>query len=176
MKNLAFIFCMLFSTLAFAQAPASPKPTVQEKMQALNWLTGKWQGQGWMSYGPNQKQTFDQTENIQYKLDNTLLQIEGLGKNGNRTIHDALALVSYNINTGKYTFNSYTAEGRQTSADATVENKKLIWQMEAGPNRKIRYTIWLDDKNQWQEIGEMSTDNGQNWNKFFEMTLQKVKE
>ncbi|MEJ8803890.1 hypothetical protein [Pontibacter sp. H249] len=176
MKKIAFILCLLLSQLASAQVPASPKPTVQEKMKALNWITGKWQGQGWMSYGPNQKHTFTQTEDIQYKLDNTVMQIEGLGKKDGKTIHDALALMTYDINKGAYTFHSYTSEGRyQTDADVTVEDKKFIWQMNNNPNRQIRYTIWLDDKNQWQEIGEMSTDKGQTWNKFFEMTLEKVK-
>lgn len=37
----------------------------------------------------------------------------------------------------------------------------------------IRYTIVLNDKGEWFEIGERSTD-GVAWTKFFEMTLQKV--
>lgn len=174
MKNLLFILCLLLSQVALAQAPNSPKATVQEKMEALNWITGKWQGQGWMSFGPEQKHTFTQTEDIRYKLDNTVLQIEGLGKNNNRTIHDALALMTYDAARGQYTFHSYTAEGRhQTDAAVTVEDKKFTWQMNSGPNRKIRYTIWLDEQNRWQEIGETSSD-GQTWSKFFEMTLTKV--
>ncbi|MFD2512254.1 hypothetical protein ACFSRY_00125 [Pontibacter locisalis] len=174
MKKLAFILCT-FLLSSFANAQASLKPTVQEKMEALEWVTGKWQGSGWISFGPNQKHTFTQTEDISYKLDNTVLQIEGLGRNGNDTIHNALALMTYDHGKNAYTFHSYTSEGRfQTNADVTVADRKFIWQMNNNPNRKIRYTIWLDDKNQWQEIGEMSTD-GQNWNKFFEMTLKKVK-
>lgn len=176
MKNVVFILCLFISSLALAQAPASPKATVQEKMKAFDWITGKWQGQGWISMGPGQKHTFTQTEQVQYKLDNTLLQIEGQGKNGDQTIHDALALITYDAGKGNYTFHSYTAEGRfQTNADVTVEDKKFIWQMNGNPSRRIRYTIWLNDKKQWEEIGEMSTDNGQTWTKFFEMKLDKVK-
>lgn len=176
MRKIAFILCLLLSHVAFAQAPTSPKETVQDKMKAMDWLTGKWKGDGWMSFGPNQKHTFTQTENIQYKLDNTVLQIEGQGKNGNRTVHDALALMTYDAQDDNYTFHSYTAEGRhQTDANVTVEDKKMVWQMDSNPDRWIRYTIKLNEKNQWHEIGEMSTDKGQNWNKFFEMTLNKVK-
>ena len=129
-----------------------------------------------MSFGPDQKHTFTQTEDIKYRLDNTILQIEGQGKNGNKIIHDALALMTYDVKDDKYTFHSYTAEGRhQTDAKVTVGDKQMTWQMDSNPNRWIKYTIRLNEKNQWHEIGEMSTDNGQTWNKFFEMTLDKVK-
>jgi hypothetical protein len=40
------------------------------------------------------------------------------------------------------------------------------------PGMRIRYTIRLDDKGRWFEIGERSTD-GATWTKFFEMTLAR---
>ena len=176
MKKIAVILCLLIGQFAYAQAPTSSKETVQNKMKALDWLTGKWKGEGWMSFGPDQKHTFTQTENIQFKLDNTVLLIEGNGKNSNRTVHDALALMTYDVQDNNYTFHSYTGEGRhQTDANVTVGDKKMIWQMDNNPERLIRYTIQLNEKNQWHEIGEMSSDQGKSWNKFFEMTLNKMK-
>ena len=37
----------------------------------------------------------------------------------------------------------------------------------------MRFTLHLNDKNQWVEIGEFSRDGNQ-WMKFMEMTLDKV--
>jgi hypothetical protein len=38
----------------------------------------------------------------------------------------------------------------------------------------MRYTITLNDRGQWFEIGEISCD-GKEWSKVFEMTLERVK-
>jgi len=37
----------------------------------------------------------------------------------------------------------------------------------------MRYTMVLNEKGDWFEIGEMSQDR-QTWRKFFEMSLQKT--
>ena len=62
----------------------------------LSFIKGKWAGSGWMMTQNGKKEAFIQTEDISYQLDGTLLLILGHGKAGGETIHNALALVSYN--------------------------------------------------------------------------------
>jgi hypothetical protein len=50
----------------------------------------------------------------------------------------------------------------------------LEWGLQISERGRIRYTIELNEKGQWFEVGEMTQD-GQKWNKFFEMTLQRQK-
>jgi hypothetical protein len=38
----------------------------------------------------------------------------------------------------------------------------------------MRFTVRLNEKGQWFEVGEFSRD-GKAWQKFFEMTLERVK-
>jgi hypothetical protein len=48
----------------------------------------------------------------------------------------------------------------------------MTWSMAVSP-RQMRYKISLNEKDQWSEIGESSTD-GKRWEQFFAMTLNKT--
>lgn len=87
-------------------------------------------------------------------------------------MHKALAFVSYDEAAKTLRWRAFTAEGRQTDTKATVGHNTLTWSMEIPQRGTMRYTLQLNEKGEWFEIGEMSQD-GQRWNKFFEMTLQR---
>jgi hypothetical protein len=55
-----------------------------------------------------------------------------------------------------------------------VGEKNLVWAFRSPRGGDARFTIRLTEKDQWQEIDEFSQD-GKTWDKFFEMTLQRVK-
>lgn len=74
--TLLLMLCLLPMSV-FAQTPASP--TLAE-MKKLDFLVGQWQGEGYFLLGPSQRKTFSQTENIQRKVEGTILHMEGLGK------------------------------------------------------------------------------------------------
>jgi len=139
----------------------------QSEVSKLQFIIGKWEGKGWMM-GPNGKSEFDQTENIQFKLDSTAILIEGLGKTNGMVIHNAMAVVTFNKTDGDYTFQSYLQNGRKGEFKAELIDEKFYWY----PNDNIRYIISLNDKDQWFEIGEMK--RGESWFQFFEMTLDRV--
>ncbi|AHM59657.1 hypothetical protein D770_06970 [Flammeovirgaceae bacterium 311] len=168
-KLFAFIIIAILALSVKAQNPHLP--LVQEKLQALKWLAGNWQGNGWMMNQQGVKMPFDQKEIISYRLNNTILHIEGIGTTGDDTVHHALAIVSFDPQAGKYNFTSYTHQGG-SQHDALVEVKPttLIWKM-LTPRGSIRYTIVLNEKGQWFEVGEFSSDGEKSWNQFFEMTL-----
>ncbi len=180
-----FVFGLLLSTLflmtsfpAFAQKPETPNPEVMNK---LAFLVGNWQGEGSIMMGPGQKRTFTGTETVSMKLDGTILVIEGFHKSPatadgpERVIHNALAVVSFDRASGKYKFQSYLSDGRATGAEASVPEKDtFVWSMTDARGGTSRFTIKLDEKGDWVEIGEYSMD-GKAWRGFFEMRMKKVK-
>lgn len=167
MKNLAAILTTLFLvTTAFAQIPE----TDQEASQAiskLDFIVGNWSGKGWMIGRDGERHSFTQTENIQFKLDSTVILIEGLGKNNGVIIHNALAIVSYNKTDKNYIFRSYLSTGQGGEFTGELMDGKFYWY----PNENMRYIIYINDLGQWYETGEIKRENG--WFQFLEMTLVK---
>jgi len=147
----------------------------QEKMQALKFLIGDWQGTGWMFLANKQKMTFIQTEKIEWKLDKTIILIEGKGlsQDSNDIIHHALAVVTWIDTKQLYQFSSNLADGRGGVFEAkTNQNGDFIWWT-TSTNGTRRFTIKINEKGEWFEIGEFSKD-GEKWFQFFEMTLKKL--
>lgn len=172
MKKIIWIALLCISPVALlAQASASGQRT---EMKKLDWLVGHWKGTGWIQMGPQGRKEFTQTETIQAKLDGLVVVIEGHGKSkeDGSTIHNALAFVSYDERAKTFRWRAFTAEGRQTDAEAKVGTNTLEWGLEIPQRGRMRYILKLNEKGEWYEVGEMSQD-GQTWHKFFEMTLQR---
>jgi len=174
MKKILWIALLCISSVAaLAQTPAAGQ---RVEMKKLDWLVGHWKGTGWMQMGPQGRKEFTITETIQGKLDGLVLIIEGHGKSkeDGSTVHTALAFVSYDEGAKTFRWRAFTAEGRQTDAVAKVGANTLEWGLEIPQRGRMRYTIKLNEKGEWFEVGEMTQD-GQTWQKFFEMTLQRQK-
>ena len=149
---------------------------VHKAMKNVSVINGRWQGRGWSLMGGGEKSYTNVTENFQWKLDSTIVMLEGLGKKDDGTVvHNALAILSYDIFKKKFSLNSYVARGLSTNANFEVlePNKKFRWWFDDGHGGTIRYNITIEKK-QWKEEGEHSSD-GKTWNKFFEMNLKKAK-
>lgn len=166
----AWMALALVSPVAAADAP--DKAAHQAAMQKLAFLVGEWEGGGSIAMGSGPRATFAQHEYIQFKHDGTLLLIEGNGKapQTGATVHDALAVVTFDPASSTYKFRSFVAVGRFAEAEARVDGNRFVWSMKAGP-QTIRYTIAVEG-GVWREIGERSAD-GATWTPFFEMTLKK---
>jgi hypothetical protein len=185
MKNILMSFVVV-ALVAVVPASAAQEPKAaqnpmaartamhQEAMKKLEFLAGTWKGKATYWMGPDQKHEVEQTEIVQFRQQGTLLHVEGLGKDmrSGSIVHEALGVVTYDEATRKYVFMSWAGAGRSGTFEATVGPNRLEWSMKnAGGN--FRYTAVLNDKGEWFEIGERSTD-GATWTKFIEMTLQKV--
>jgi hypothetical protein len=168
------LMCLLPAAL-LAQ-PSGPATVQQAEMKKLGWLVGQWKGAGWMQMGPQGRKEFTITETIQGKLDGLVLVIEGQGKSkaDGSTVHTALAFVSYDERAKTFRWRAFTAEGRHTDAEAKVSTDTVQWELQISERSRIRYTIKLNEKGEWFEVGEMTQD-GQTWQKFFEMTLHRQK-
>ncbi len=168
MKKAILFFAVLF---IFETGMAQPETTDAEAKAAISklaFIAGKWKGSGWMMGRDRTKAEFNQAENIQFKLDSTILLIEGMGKTNGTVIHDALAIVSYNKDKSEYAFQSFLHTGRKGTFKAELKGEKLYWY----PSDNMRYIIWINEKGQWYETGEYNRE-GQ-WFQFFEMTLDKT--
>ena len=148
-------------------------------MKKLNFLLGEWRGEGWIQVGAGERRTFTQNENVQSKLLGTLTQIEGTGrgkiagKGEEVVIHNAFAVISFDAKAGRYNFHAYQAQGQVIDAEPVITENALVWGFQI-PQGAVRFTIKINDKGQWFEIGEFAQD-GKTWQQFFEMTLNRLK-
>ncbi|MGH9659171.1 MAG: tetratricopeptide repeat protein [Bryobacteraceae bacterium] len=140
------------------------------EMKKMEILAGRWEGSGWMQMG-SQREAFRSVETVEVKLGGAALLIEGTHRDGERIVHHALAVLSWDNSTKTYRFRSQLATGQLGDYEAKAIDGGMEWGMST-PRGKMRYTIRIIDGKRWQEIGEF--DAGGTWRQFFEMTLEKV--
>ncbi|MBV9874871.1 MAG: hypothetical protein JO025_09115 [Verrucomicrobia bacterium] len=174
-KIIPSLLLLVLPALGFSQTAPSPQLT---EMKKLDFLVGRWKGSGYFEYSPGQRRNFTETETVQAKLDGLMALFEGEGKSNSEqgteiTVHSALALASYDDLAKAFKWHAYRADrGALSSIDteATVGNNKLQWGFANPRGGMIRFTIELNDKGEWFEVGESSAD-AKTWQKFMEMTL-----
>ncbi|HET6724930.1 MAG TPA: hypothetical protein VFH85_02860 [Gammaproteobacteria bacterium] len=159
-------------SVAMAEAPTQAPGA----MAKLAFLVGTWQGDGWIVIR-GQRHTFQETETVTPKLGGTALLIQGSGVstdagNAGEPIHNALAVASYDRHQHAYRWYALQAGQPAIDTQADVSADTLTWHMTVPHGGKIRFVIKLNDKQQWHEIGEFSSD-GKTWHQFFEMTLDR---
>lgn len=177
MKTIAAL-SLLLAVWCVPSLAQSAAPPATGEMKKLDFLVGRWRGEGWIMLGPNRRHTFRQTEEVERKAGGTVLLIEGLGKstdpgNAGATVHSAFAVVSYDRDAKVFRWRAFRADGSSVDAEATVSENTLVWGFRDPRGGSVRFTVRLNEKGQWFEVGEMSRD-GQTWMKFFEMTLNRV--
>ena len=170
MKKILILILLMAGYAAHAQDAAAER---LEKMSNVKFLVGQWKGTGWMLID-GKKQYFDQTENINAKLDGGVIIVEGMGKvpQTGRVIHNALGMLTYDVAKKQYRWTSTTTSGYISDVAPDVSHEKFVWML-SGRAGKIRYTI-TSDKGDWLEIGEQSNDEGKTWTQNFEMRLKKL--
>ena len=115
------------------------------------------------------KSEFVQSEKIQFKLDSTVILIEGLGKSNGIITHNAMAIISFNKEDSNYIFQSYVQNGQKGEFKGELVDGKFYWYL----NENMRYIIWINENEQWYETGEFNREG--KWYQFFEMTLDRIK-
>lgn len=172
-------FALLALTIFAAPAIAAPQTSsAPSQMAKMNFLVGTWQGQGWIFTGRGQRHTFKETETVTPKLGGDALLFEGSGKstdadNAGKVIHSALAVASYDAHAKAFRWYALQAGQSPIDTQARVSDHTLVWHMAVPHGGVIRFTIKLNKKHQWHEIGEFSRD-GRAWHQFFEMTLSRM--
>lgn len=167
----------LIYTLLSAQAPPDFSSQCKAQMKKLSAFIGQWEGEATYRRGPGPVQTIVQTENVELRIDSTVLVIEGKGTllNKNEVVFNALGIINFNPYSRSFSFKSYLKDGRSTEAYFIVLNDNSFeWGFDIpGGAGKVRYRITLNDNGRtWVEHGEFSND-GTEWMKFIEMRLAK---
>jgi hypothetical protein len=172
------IFCLI--VVATASLFAQPADSLQKAaIRKLYWWVGEWKGEAWSSMGSSRQDTTTMVETIRKDLDGTIIIVEGLGRRkmpqmeAGEIVHHAFAVVSYNEKKQSYRWQSWRVPGGfYTETEPKVGERSLQWGMET-PRGRMRYTLTVNEKGQWGEIGEFSAD-GLVWRQFFGMVLTKT--
>ena len=175
MKQIYAITLALLLLISSATAQrGNNSEEVKNAMSKLTVLNGIWQGSGWMMSAKREKNNSQMTETLTWKLDNTILLIEGVGKDDSgNVVHNALATVFYDTKEKTYRMHSHLSDGNWTDATFEVieDNKKFKWTIETR-GASIMYTITIENGT-WTEEGSYSRAGMDEPMKFFEMTLVK---
>jgi len=163
-----------FSSAAVAQGPPDPKVLIaaqREGMAPLAYMDGVWRGPATTTLPSGEVHNITQTERIGPFLDGSVKVIEGRGyEPDGRVGFNALAVISYDPASRKYTMRSY-AQGYQGDFVITQTADGYVWEIPAGPTT-IRYTAVVKD-GKWREVGDRIIP-GRPPIRFFEMNLVRV--
>jgi|ERR1044071_1069122 hypothetical protein len=167
------ILCALLVTFVAVAAHAG------DEMKKLDWLAGEWKGEGWFQRGPGPRSYVLQNEKVTPRIGGKVLLVEGLGKSklensaAGDVVHDALGIISWDAEKKQYRFAARSTSGDVDTTMDVGENR-VVWGFATPQGGRVRYTMRLTPKGEWNEVGEFSMD-GEKWMQFFEMTLVKVK-
>ena len=165
---LIFALSVFLAGQSYSQSFATDTISKSE-ISKLDFLIGNWEGNGWIMGRDRTKSEFVQSEKIQFKLDSTVILIEGLGKSNGIITHNAMAIISFNKEDSNYIFQSYVQNGQKGEFKGELVDGKFYWYL----NENMRYIIWINENEQWYETGEFNREG--KWYQFFEMTLDRIK-
>lgn len=168
------LLAVLFLSTAFAVPGQTTKQHNTEPMKALNFLVGKWQGKAKYEPGTNQHQEVFWTAHVYYNVGGNILIIDEKGseiENSKNTTVEVLVVVYWDSAGKEYPARLFwSSKGGSGSAEGkvTVQNNTFVLQMKSG-----RFTVKLNEKGQWLEVGESSNNGGESWEKMFDMVLSR---
>lgn len=125
MKLTLKILAVLLTLGAQLKAQESPM-AVKTKLDKLSSLVGTWEGTGWYQQGPDKRYEIRQTENVESKLNGTLLLVEGRGFVNDSLAFNAMAFFSYNPYKKQYVIESHLMDGKATVATGFLEKTALL--------------------------------------------------
>jgi len=126
-------------------------------MKKLGFLIGSWAGEANLLLGQDGPIALVQTEDAQYKLDGSILAIEGVGRRkvDGKALLQALAIVSYDDDTGSYHMRAFNDGRFMESEVKLVENGRgITWGFDFGHVR-TNSTLRITHDGDWTEIAEL---------------------
>lgn len=178
MKTRVALVCLAILSISGSSHGQAVTPAgAPAEMKKLAFLVGKWEGTGSLRRGPGEPAVAQVTEVATFKLQGSVLLLEGRGvaktpEGTEMVVHDALAILSFDKSKSKFVIRTYRAGGEMLEPEIEVSEGKVVWQFDEPRAGRIRFTLSVGDDGLWREIGEASRD-GKTWFKFFEMQLKK---
>lgn len=163
-----------------ANEPMGPSAgsEARERMKALEFLIGEWEGDGWVQMGQGPRETFQAQERAEWDIDGEVLVLHGRGvrvdsDTGEEHIgHLALGVIAWDADRQGYLMWSY-AKGRGAGhREVEVRDGGFTWH-QTTPEGQARYTMRIDEQGRWTELGEFTPDDGKTWHPFLGMTLSR---
>lgn len=144
-------------------------------MEKLSFLVGKWAGEVRIYRKPDEPLVLDQTEDVQFKLDGWVLQIEGIGrtKTGGQPMLQALGMISFDDERSVYRMRAFN-DGRFLETDVALldDGGSLRWGFSAG-EIKLASLLRINDRGEWTELHEI-TIGAQPSRKFMELAVTRI--
>jgi hypothetical protein len=142
------------------RAQGRPDPTAQKTaMEKFKFLVGTWTGDATISPGEGPQLTIRQTEEVMYKLDGVVLLIEGTGRDDSgKVVFNALAIVSYDPNSGTYRIRAWNA-GNFVETEIKTSGKGFDWGFDRGPVSMTNH-MTVDEQGRWSETSEVVLKDG----------------
>jgi hypothetical protein len=160
------------------RARQATKSHVIEPMSAFNFLVGKWQGKVSYEPGANQPQEAFWSAHVHYNIGGNILLIDERGseiENRSNTTVEILVVVYWDLVAKEYPARLYwfSKDGAGSVEGKTYVQDNLFVLQTNQPSAVTRFTITLNEKGQWYEVGEISDGGGESWKRTFEMTLNR---
>ena len=163
------IFALTLLAAGSASAQTSPQNT---QMARLDMMRGVWKGEA-KGMGPGgQPYSVTQTERVGAMNGGDLLVIEGRGYDGATLKFNAFGVISWNPQAQVYEFRAYNS-GYAITAPLKLDGTTAVWEMPAGPNTSIRFTLDFSTVGVWHETGQYIAA-GQPPRPILDMTLKHV--
>jgi hypothetical protein len=177
-KIISVIFIGLAGIFTLTDLNAQTDPVkVIEQVQKFSWMVGDWQGDAWYLGRDQQKTYLEQKEHIQFRLDGTIITMEGTGYNKpsgteeSKIVFQAFGIFTFDMTSSKFVLRAYQGGNFIDSEFTFNPDGSFSWGIEL-PYGKTRYTLHLTPEGKWNEVGEFSRD-GTTWVKNFEMMLTR---
>lgn len=157
----ALLAAILFGTLTGPATPQSRPDVAVHKtaMGKLGFLAGAWTGQATVTLGPGKPIAITQTERIEYKLDGTVLLVEGTGRDaGGVVVFSALATIAFDAPSNGYRIRAYR-EGHDVDAELTLLDQGFEWSFTSGPV-KVTNRMHVDSSGRWSEVTDTQLPDG----------------
>ncbi len=152
--------CAGWLSTSYSAQPHDPQETLnqqREAMKKLAFMDGTWRGSAWTFLPTRERVDIVQTERVGTFLDGTIRVIEGRGYMQDGSIgFNAFAVISYEVNTGKYMMRSY-AMGYQGDFEIKVRDDGFEWEVPRGRGT-VKYVATVAD-GKWTEVGDYSDAN-----------------
>lgn len=150
--------------------------TQRAAMRKLDFLVGKWSGEGRIFRSTGETVSFVQTEDVQYKIDGLILMIEGVGrtKSEAKVALHAFALITFDDQQNAYRMRAFN-DGRwmETELNPLEQGRGFSWGFALGEAR-TNSLLRMTESGAWTESHEIRTGS-QPPRKFMELTVFPTK-
>lgn len=175
MKAFTIVGLAILTSLGAAQMPDFGGKEQIEKMKALSFLVGRWEGEAWV-HAADRKIPVKGFENVEMMGGGTcaIVNANWTMKAGEREIpiHQPCAMIWWDSTKKTYRMLAQLSNGLRNEFDVQVKEKGFVWTLNNPQAGEVRYTMNLLEDGTWHEIGEHKTADGK-WATVLEMKLKK---